>query len=290
MNIKDGGNKSHRLDSIKQQQKRWIGEIQNERNSPNSQSQTPSQFYQKESEDIQSNKVSVQNWYGVTMNRETTPNNNIGLCRICFKTMIKPVMTIPCGHNFCDMCLQPLIQTQSQPPCPACYQPITSHILNNALEEILNQKQFQKEDQVELSTGFNSLKINQPDFDEDPNALALKYKNQLDQLEKRVSLLSNESDTIKQNIDLKKIQLKKTVQLLTDTTTEMKEIADLMERQKIRLRQLDELANENQPLVPKLHQEIGGLEEKLELVGGTLQVLVKRRDKVSVVWNGLKDL
>lgn len=43
-------------------------------------------------------------------------------CKICYEPMKNPVMTIPCSHNFCSICVRKYLLYKQQ--CPSCFGPL----------------------------------------------------------------------------------------------------------------------------------------------------------------------
>jgi hypothetical protein len=79
--------------------------------------------------------------------------------------------------------------------CPQCLESIEHKVRNRALEEMLQNDT--KEEVLERKKGMATIS---PDFDEDPESVAARYKSQLDQLNSRITLLENEKDAIEKAI------------------------------------------------------------------------------------------
>jgi len=76
-------------------------------------------------------------------------------CTICFETYNnserKPIVLNPCGHSFCNSCLQHLL-TQ----CPSCRTLIETKIINYALLNILQQQQ---NNEINIPNNSNHLSL-----------------------------------------------------------------------------------------------------------------------------------
>lgn len=61
-------------------------------------------------------------------------------CRICLKMLCQPI-SMPCGHNFCKLCINEIIQKSIyRPRCPICSQKIICEFeVNKLLESALKQ-------------------------------------------------------------------------------------------------------------------------------------------------------
>jgi DNA repair exonuclease SbcCD ATPase subunit len=238
--LKKPNSKDGKLSGIKQQQQVWLQGLRQSRESVG--------------ETVKD--VALDNWCKLS-------SNQMGLCRVCVSQMKKPMLLIPCGHSFCEGCLEN--------QCPQCFSPIQHKVRNLALEEMLK----------------NSIDSTATDFDQDPEMMAQKYKHQLDQLNSRIELLEGERNLIDKEYKEKTSQIQSVTRILEESTNEMKSIASQIEQLEKRLFQLNSICAMNEPLVEKLESEISTLSGKSEMVHQTLDSLIQRRDKVSVIWNGL---
>ena len=58
-------------------------------------------------------------------------------CRVCYNFCSAPVVSTPCAHNFCSVCVRRYLQYKAQ--CPECFAPVHETDLrpNRALKEVM---------------------------------------------------------------------------------------------------------------------------------------------------------
>ena len=151
-----------------------------------------------------------------------------------------------------------------------------------ALEEVLNR-----------DTPTCGMAAALPDFDEDPQTVALKYKTQLDQLNARITLLEDEHSVIEKVIHVKKEKNQKSNQyqsisrVLEESMNEIRTIAEQIEKLQSRLHHLNSICSKNEPLIGQLESDLGNLTSKSDVIEETLSTLKSRRDKVALIWKGI---
>ena len=88
--------------------------------------------------------------------------------------------------------------------CPACLAGIQHIVPNIALKDMLDRKRFasfpaataQSQSSAALQTIGYGMVANPIDFDEDPENVIRKYKDQLNRLNDRIELLESERDNV----------------------------------------------------------------------------------------------
>eukprot|EP00736_Rhodelphis_marinus_P005970 Rmarinus@m.8965 len=62
-------------------------------------------------------------------------------CPICFELMLpprhSPKMLVPCGHTFCNSCLQTHLDENKRSRCPLCRENVTDRVQNQSLQRLL---------------------------------------------------------------------------------------------------------------------------------------------------------
>ena len=59
-------------------------------------------------------------------------------CAICLQVLREPHLISCCGHNFCRLCIAPIVERQR--PCPLCSEPEFTVLRNKGLERSLNEQ------------------------------------------------------------------------------------------------------------------------------------------------------
>jgi Zinc finger, C3HC4 type (RING finger) len=165
---------------INSQQLNWI----KNRNSGVSISETENGNFAK-------SDIALNNWGQVSKRvvnsglQSDSSRQDPSICRKCFDTLKCPMMLIPCGHSFCDLCLN-----SPQSECPSCFVVYQHKVPNLALQEIINASETNGRD------SNLSLASAMPDFDQEPEEVFEKYNQHLNGLQSRIKILSDESDEI----------------------------------------------------------------------------------------------
>ncbi|KAJ3260491.1 Coiled-coil domain-containing protein 39 [Boothiomyces macroporosus] len=164
-------------------------------------------------------------------------------------------------------------------PCPACSQTIVYHVHNLALEEMLKTEEATTATK-ELDDRKGGLASNQPDYDEDPKLIAGRYKQQLDQLNSRIGLFKDELLTIKKTKNEKATELLDKSKLVAESTKEMKNLNQELERIQSRIIELNSIADQAQMSIPQLKSDIDEFSEKESIIEATLKSLNERKEKI----------
>ena len=115
-----------------------------------------------------------------------------------------------------------------------------------------------------------------------------RYKDQLDQLQGRITILADELKHITTTKMTQVEQLETSVKVVKDSTKEITEIHQMMILYEKKTRDLDEKVRQNQETIEKAEKLLDELQGRESLVKTTLETLTKRRDKVKAIWNGIK--
>lgn len=83
--------------------------------------------------------------------------------------------------------------------CPACLSGIQHCVPNIALKDLIARQIEQSQQNISRSSAGMVSSI--PDFDEDPEVVIRRYKEQLERLNERIELLSEENEKI-ENVDI----------------------------------------------------------------------------------------
>ncbi|KAJ3274245.1 Coiled-coil domain-containing protein 39 [Terramyces sp. JEL0728] len=248
--------KQQKVELKKQQQVKWMAELRSEKNTPTlniSAPQTPIV-----DERNQTPSILADNWYQVA--------SNVGA---------RPVT----GQN--SKCLNAEIQSKGMNlPCAACSQPIVYHVHNLALEELLKNEELTTNTRKLSLDEPKGLALNQPDYDEDPTQLAHRYKQQLDQLNNRITILDDELLMIKKTKNAKSTELLEKSTAVANCTKEMKQLSQELERIQGRIIELNSIAEESQTLIPSLKSDVEELSDKESVVETTLESLKERKEKI----------
>ncbi|KAI8910341.1 hypothetical protein EDD86DRAFT_265941 [Gorgonomyces haynaldii] len=252
---KSGESKRDKINALREQQRKWMSEMQLEKKTPSqSRQQTPiPPIVEKKQVDI-----ITDNWYEL----DTAPKSSDALlsCPICKSNMTKPHIVIPCGHSFCEACLE--IHKAKTNQCHVCLNPMQGDFLNRALEQLLAQQRATTEQKT-----------------------VSQYKQQYDQLVNRCAILKDELESSKSE---SAAHLEQSTRIVRESTVEIKEIHQMILHYEKKMADLDTLVTEHQQSIKKNSVLVEELSSREHLIKETLSTLTKRKEKVKIIWSGIE--
>nr|KAJ3420254.1 hypothetical protein HK105_005905 [Polyrhizophydium stewartii] len=118
--------------------------------------------------------------------------------------------------------------------------------------------------------------------------LAIPYKTQYEQLKQRCALLEEESALLRRERSYKQNQLDAARETLSKSTSELAEVEGLIAHYQNKLKELHATIATSREQAAKLGDIVAKLDERETLASTTLDALVRRRDKVKVVFEGIQ--
>ncbi|KAL2918439.1 hypothetical protein HK105_201840 [Polyrhizophydium stewartii] len=114
------------------------------------------------------------------------------------------------------------------------------------------------------------------------------YKTQYEQLKQRCALLEEESALLRRERSYKQNQLDAARETLSKSTSELAEVEGLIAHYQNKLKELHATIATSREQAAKLGDIVAKLDERETLASTTLDALVRRRDKVKVVFEGIQ--
>jgi Zinc finger, C3HC4 type (RING finger) len=95
--------KKDKISELKEQQKRWLSQMQLDKQTPIIRPTQPSpQPNIAQPAEVKPYEILADNWCAIPKKKTAMASSS---CPICLKTLVSPQLVIPCGHSFCETVL-----------------------------------------------------------------------------------------------------------------------------------------------------------------------------------------
>jgi RING-type zinc-finger len=207
------------------------------------------------------------------------------VCPICLELMIpptnKPMLLFPCGHTFCNVCLAQNEKATRQKKCSLCKKVYSHSAVNIALQNLI----CLFTDNRQLITQDSDAGNPKPSLDNDESQARVFYRQKLDQLDMRLSLLRSSMQDARISVSELHGKIESTEAAEKILMREKIECEDELARAQARLEFVAEQVDEFRAKKDRLVDRYGEEREKLEVLKETVDGLNDERVKVAILLN-----
>jgi hypothetical protein len=215
-------------------------------------------------------------------------------CGICFELLLgkrRPKIIVPCGHTFCELCIDHHVKVNPKAVCPFCRSSINSMVINHHLRQLVET--YAAEHQVGMpghdggsgtTTNSNNNRTTNQDNGAGGGGMAgARYLREYNMLKTRRRILRQEQTESKQ--EMARLDSAYRLHVTEEQRIRMEEqqAALDVEAAKKRLARIRNRLEEQHSLTSSVKDQKDLADTKLNMIKSTLATICQQADKAGVL-------